>query len=134
MSLTRFRVNPHSLGAWMSRNSLLKTGSDCKQFGKMVKCLLMNKWLWVRVQLQSREWNFRKKTKWSTPKKGKNLFIKSYEGNSQKTRNETQNKQRKGSFPKKIGRKLSQKKPKQTRKDTLKKTRKKILKKKEVFV
>ena len=28
MSRTRFRVNPHSLVAWMSRNSLLETGGN----------------------------------------------------------------------------------------------------------
>ena len=27
MSRTRFRVNPHSIVAWMSRNSLLKAGA-----------------------------------------------------------------------------------------------------------
>ena len=29
-SRTRFRVNPHSVVAWMSRNSLLKTGAKLK--------------------------------------------------------------------------------------------------------
>ena len=29
MSRTRFRVNPHSIVTWMSRNSLLETGAKC---------------------------------------------------------------------------------------------------------
>ena len=44
MSRTRFRVNPHSIAAWMSRNSLFEAArSVC----------LRTKSLWVRFQLQS---------------------------------------------------------------------------------
>ena len=73
MSRTRFRVNPHSIVAWMSRNSLFKAGaksewlSDCNwtrtqshlvrkqtlnHYAKLSVHLQAN-WFWVRVQLQS---------------------------------------------------------------------------------
>ena len=47
ISRTRFRVNPHSIVAWMLRNSLLETG-----LAKWLSVPLRTKWSWVRVQLQ----------------------------------------------------------------------------------
>ena len=74
MSRTCFRVNPHSIVAWMSRNSLLEAGA--KSEGEVtatgleprttyflnehstiwlnwLSVRLRNKWFWVWVQLQS---------------------------------------------------------------------------------
>ena len=57
MSRTCFIVNPHSIVARMSRNSLLETGaksevlSDCNWTRTSVR--LRTKWFWVWVQLQS---------------------------------------------------------------------------------
>ena len=47
MSRTRLRVNPYSIVAWMSRNSLLEAGA------KWLSVRLRTKWLWVRFQFQS---------------------------------------------------------------------------------
>ena len=75
MSHTHFRVNPHSIVAWMSRNSLLKTGAKSEvwvtptrthsllvrkwtlnhlaKLAKWLSVCLQTKWLWVQVLLQS---------------------------------------------------------------------------------
>ena len=77
MSRTRFRVNPHSIVAWMSRNSLLEAGPKSEvlsdwnwtrtqnhlvrnralnHLAKLTKWLSVRfrtNWFWVRVQLQS---------------------------------------------------------------------------------
>ena len=55
---TRFRVNPQSIAAWMSRNSLLEVGNLIKNtqpFSQTgwLSVRLWAKWLRVRVQLQS---------------------------------------------------------------------------------
>ena len=58
MSRTRLRVNPHSIVAWMSRNSLLEAGAksegEVTTNTKWFWVRLRTKWFWVRVQLQSR--------------------------------------------------------------------------------
>ena len=53
MSRTRFRLNSHSIVAWMSRNSLLQTGANLTSVTKWLSVRLRTKWLWVWVQLQS---------------------------------------------------------------------------------
>ena len=53
MSHTRFRVNPHSKVAWMSRNYLLETGVKLASLAKWLSARLRTKWLWVRFPLQS---------------------------------------------------------------------------------
>ena len=82
MSRTRFRANPHSIVAWMSRNSLLETWLWVRvplqslklQISRLFQVLttqldylassarwlsvhLKTKWLWVRASLQSLIWN-----------------------------------------------------------------------------
>ena len=54
-SCMRFRVNPHSIVAWMSRNSLLEAGakSEVSSLAKWLSVRLRTKWLWIWVQLQS---------------------------------------------------------------------------------
>ena len=61
MSHTRFRVNPHSIVAGMSRNSTRTHSSlvhkqTLSHLAKLAKCLsvcLRAKWSWVQVSLQS---------------------------------------------------------------------------------
>ena len=65
MSRMHFRVNPHSIVAWMSKNSLLETGmksevlSDCngtRTHNHLLckrKLSHLVKWLWIWVPLQS---------------------------------------------------------------------------------
>ena len=63
MSRTRLRVNPHSIVASMSRNSLLEAGAKSEgevtatglepSLAKWLSVRLRTKWFWVRVQLQS---------------------------------------------------------------------------------
>ena len=60
-----FRVNPHFIVAWLSRNSLLEAGSKSEgevtatglepkaSLAKWLSVRLRTKWFWVRVQLQS---------------------------------------------------------------------------------
>ena len=56
MSHPRFRVNPHSIVAWMSRNSLLETGTISEvlltSLAKWLSVRLQTKWLRVRLPLQ----------------------------------------------------------------------------------
>ena len=65
LSRTRFRMNPHSIVAWMSRNFLLEAGAKSEVWvtatgleptttylAKWLSVRLWTKWFWVRVQLQ----------------------------------------------------------------------------------
>ena len=80
-SHTRFKVNPHSIAVWISRNSLFEAGTNLKfkwlqrdsnpqpisqlvrkrklnrlaSLAKWLDVRLRTKWLWVRIPLQSLE-------------------------------------------------------------------------------
>ena len=49
MSRTRFRVNLHSIVAWMSRNSFLETGAISEVYFKRRKCLRKKLLRFLRV-------------------------------------------------------------------------------------
>ena len=54
---TSLRMTLHSVVAWVSRNSLLKTGAIYEVYvTAMVECVLHFSWLWVPIPLQSLCW------------------------------------------------------------------------------
>ena len=59
MSCTHFRVNLHSIFAWISRNFLLETGRISISLTKCLSLYLQTKWLWVPVPLQSLKLRYR---------------------------------------------------------------------------
>lgn len=57
MSQTSLRVTLHSVVAWVSRNSLFKTGAIYEIYvTAMGECFLHFSWLWVPIPLQSLCW------------------------------------------------------------------------------
>ena len=55
-----FRVNLHSIVAWMSRNSLLETGAifEVISLAKWLSVCLQTRWLWIQILLQSYKSSF----------------------------------------------------------------------------